>query len=90
MVKLNRIITVKVGEKQVAFTGREKFVVEDAAFKKQLLALGTFAEQDDGSLRYSGTMTVQDKDGVHHDVDAEGYAAVARADLSEAAKKVFI
>lgn len=90
MLKFNRIITVKIGEKQISVTGRQKVRVEDEAFKKQLLAIGTFEEVEDGVLRYSGRLTVLDSDSKEHEVDMEGYVPLTSKDLPARFKKDFI
>ena len=90
MIKFNDIMKVGLCGKTVSFTGREKFRVEDAAFKKGLLALGIFAEQDDGTLRYIGDVTIRDKSGKEHKVDADGYLAIDAQDLDETTKRLFV
>lgn len=91
MIKFKQLMTFGVGNKSVSFTGREPFRVEnDAAFEIALLALGVFERLDDGSLRYSGRVTVIDNDGVEHRVDAEGRLPLKKSDLHGGADKEFI
>lgn len=90
MLKFNQVMTIGVGNKSVSFTGRDKFRVKDEAFKKALLALGTVAEQEDGTLRYTGDVTFIDADGAEHKVDADGYLHVDAKALPPQARKDFI
>ena len=80
MMKFTQLMTFGVGEKSVSFNGREAFAVEGAAFKKALLALGVFAEQENGDLRYSGGVRVPLKNGVAS-VDERGFLAAEKADF---------
>ena len=94
MIKYNRIMTAGLGDgpsaKTVSFTGREKFRVDDDAFKKGLIAIGIFREQEDGTLRYVGDITVTDKQGAEHKVDADGYLPLRLQDLPELVRRDFV
>lgn len=81
MIKFSQIMTYGVGEKSVSFTGRESFRLDDAGFEKDLLATGCFKKFEDGTMRYSGRVTVKDNLGVEHHVDAQGFLSLKKDDL---------
>ena len=86
MMKFTQIRTHGVGKKSITYTGREPFVVDDPEFEKQLLDCGVFEKMEDGTLRYSGKVTVFDENGGEHFVNSMGYLKgdkVEFPDLSE-------
>ena len=78
MKKFNQQMTAGVGNKTVAFVGRTPFRIKDAAFEKALLSIGTFKKLKDGTLRYSGRITLIDLDGKEHKGNADGYLDVSK------------
>lgn len=89
MMKLVQLMTYRIGEQTITFTGREPFIIEDAAFAQALLALGVFERLDDGSLRYSGRLTVPLADGSTREVDPRGFMACDKKDLAPGADAAF-
>ncbi len=81
MMKFSQLMTYGVGDKSVSFTGRESFRVDSYDFEVGLLATGCFEKTEDGALRYSGKVSVADKDGHEHQVDAKGYLNIKKEDL---------
>ena len=90
MIKFNQPMQYGVGEKRVAFVGRDPFPVDDAELKKGLLAVGVFEDLGDGTMRYSGKVSVPLKDGREVEVDARGYIAVSKSDLAVPSSPSFI
>lgn len=75
-------MTFTVGDKSVSFTGREQFTPDDADLKAKLLAIGVFTQQPDGSLIYSGKVSVPLKDGTFAEVDPRGFLNIQMSDLA--------
>lgn len=86
MMKFTQELTFSVGENSVTFNGRDPFTIENAAFKRDLLAIGVFEEQENGDLVYTGKVSVPMKDGTEREVDPRGFIAANRADLHDSAK----
>jgi len=89
MIKFTQTMTVGVGEKSVTFTGREPFPMDDADLKKNLIAIGTFTEQENGDLVYSGKVSVPMADGKEREVDARGFIACQKSDLKHTKTDAF-
>lgn len=83
-------MTYGVGSKSVSFTGRDPFPMEDEDFKKELLHRGCFKEVGEGMLKYSGGVTVIDKNGKEHKVRDDGYIKLEKSDLPNGGKGSFI
>ena len=83
MIKFVQLMTFRVGEKSICFTGREPFEVNDLEFEKSLLGLGVFERLEDGSLRYSGDLTVSLKNGKTMKVDPRGFLPISKKDLAD-------
>ena len=90
MIKFKQLMMHGVGKQTVSFTGREPFQVKDEKFKADLLAHGVFEELEDGSLRYSGAVTVLDKNGKTHQVDKDGYLDVEKSELPDEGADAFL
>lgn len=83
MLKFNQIMTFSVGQKSISFTGREAFVLEDKDFQAALVALGVFTVNDDGTMYYSGDISVPMNDGSLKKVDFKGFLVAAKTDLAD-------
>ncbi len=89
MMKFPQLMTYGVGDKQVTFTGREPFAMDDAEFKKALLAVGVFESLDGGLMRYSGKVSVPGKDGKEHLVSPDGYVNLKKSEFENEPKDSF-
>jgi hypothetical protein len=74
-------MSYSVGEKSISYTGREPFRLDDADFEAALLATGCFENLEDGTMRYSGKVSVKDKACKEHQVDARGYLSLSKDDM---------
>lgn len=81
MIKFTQLMTFGLGDKTVSFNGREPFTIGDKDFKKELLAIGVFEEQENGDLVYSGAVSVPMKDGSEANIDPRGFLAVNKDDM---------
>ncbi len=81
MIKFTQMMTYGVGGKSVSFSGREPFRIDDHDFELQLLATGCFERLEDGTMRYSGRVSVKDNLGVERCVDERGYLSIKKDDL---------
>ncbi|MBS3927813.1 MAG: hypothetical protein KGZ65_04395 [Sphingomonadales bacterium] len=90
-MKFIQLMTCKIGDKSVTYTGRQPFRIDnDAAFEAALLAIGVFERLEDGTMRYSGGVTVPLKDGGEAKVDVDGNIQHGKADLLAYDKGSFI
>ncbi len=81
MIKFCQMMTYSIGSKSVSYAGREPFRLDDPEFEKDLLATGCFEKLEDGTMRYSGRVSVKDNLGVEHCVDERGYLNMKKDDL---------
>ena len=89
-IKFTQLMTYKIGDDSVSFTGREPFRVDDPQFEKALLSVGVFEKLEDGTMRYSGKVSVPMKDGNDALVETDGYVPCDKKDLHDAVKGVFL